>query len=212
MLRKSNSRHSSNTSQDSQAEWPFRAHTSKRKPSALIRKMLNGDSKVSLREETSSTGQKMSAIAKQASFAIDSSDYYGIEEVEDDDVFPSVTPDYPHQFRSPKSATVGRSIKVATQNLLDLSGHLRPQVQADRHRQRQVESQLYSREFQVSKALMLRSSSDGIHDSMIVGNSEKIRRRGAMKRKSTLDLDHHNCSLRLLTEDGWSEVINCTSM
>lgn len=196
-----------------------------------MRKMLNADFRDSPSEESSTAGQKKST-AMTVTMKVDGNSHDGSYQSEDldnneaesdDDVFPLEPPNH---FLPPKSATIGRLPLMATQSMLDLtdvvsnkpakmSNQLRPLDQTDSRRQRQkTESQLYSSDFQVSgstKLAELWSDSKGLQNLTKSQNSEKIRRQGALRRKSTRDLDLLSCLLRLHTEDGWSEVISCTS-
>lgn len=240
----SESRNSSSASEDSQRQ-RYRNHIIRRKESAYIQRVLHTDSSSTQNTEGSrASGEQGSSFSvREVSLTGDSDEHTNLhsnyldefpEEMENDDVFPldHWKQHYLSQNQLQKSATVGRNL-VPSASLLDLS-HLSPLAsktsvtlrrplqsdvqKVDGHKQRKTESEYYLSDFQVSVG-ELRRKSEGL-ETMVepakLRSVELMKRRGAMKRRSTLDMEHHTCSLRMCTvvegqANGWSEVIHCTS-
>ena len=164
------------------------------------------------------------------------------EGAESDDVFPLVHDDpskslADFQFPKPKSSTIGREL-IASTSVLDLSQlednklvTLRRQLPLERNpviRSRAARSTFYHfndeqvarcSERTMSEEINHFQSSLGMVKSFQSRETDLKKRRDAMKRRSTRDLEHSSCSIRMYTvastegdTDGWSEVEECTSM
>ena len=202
----------------------------KRKQSVLIRRVLHAGSE-SVEQSTGSSvsigAENSSSVSmKTASLATDELDDVITshkEENEIDDVFPTV----PHApVKAMKSATVGRNL-VASKSLLDFdessnrepglrilgrNGHLRGLMGDKEGRQRTTVS---VESLPANEGFRQRSSVADNDKAMRMW--EMRRRRGAMKRKSTLDLEYSTCSFKILTDVGEddqsaSAVVVCSSM
>ena len=218
----------------------------KRKPSVCIRQLLNAYSSSNHSAEGSETDIEngSSFSIKTVSIAVgddhqksqrdqhpmcrSGSDHQGVaERSENDDVFPLIEhPKSPIPFQFHKSATIGRDLSASSSQL-----ELRySEVQSRRkeknlttRRLNKTESEYYPPDFHPGYDQRRTESERLLQISPVepvkMGITEVMKRRGAMKRKSTLNLDYNNCSLRMCTaaEGNGSVlsevlVINCTSM
>ena len=234
MYREVDSRHSSSTSRDSQPH-TICSDAIKRKPSVLVRRMLHIDSTSSHSPEEGSEGgsvhmmlQHSSVSVRKISLAVDESDHTiagscsqteGIEGGESDDVFPLDPPELPNSFRSPKSSTVGREL-VASKSVFDFS-QFEGKKSVTLRRQLPVKGNGY----RTTKSVFFHRNDDKVvsertrSEEMVVSRAKSketdvMKRKVAMKRRSIRDLEYHTCLIRIHTgvEDGWSEAVECTSM
>ena len=160
---------------------------------------------------------------------------------ESDDVFPLVHDDPSKslanfQFSKPKSSTIGREL-IASTSVIDLSQledsksvTLRRQLPLERIpiiRSRAARSTVYHFNDEQVTSCSERTMSEEINHFQSMGTVKSFqsretdlkKRRDAMKRRSTRDLEHSSCSIRMYTMAstegdtvGWSEVKECTSM
>ena len=160
---------------------------------------------------------------------------------ESDDVFPLVHDGSSgsltnFQFPKSKSSTIGREL-IASTSVLDLSQlednksiTLRRQLPSERIpiiRSRAARSTFYHFNDEQVARCSERTRSEEINHFQLMGTVKSFqsketdlkKRRDAMRRRSTRDLEHSTCSIRMYTmssteggTDGWSEVQECTSM
>ena len=160
---------------------------------------------------------------------------------ESDDVFPLVHNDPSEslanfQFPKPKLSTIGREL-IASTSVLDLSQlednrliTLRRHLPSERNpviRSRAARSTFYHFNDEQVASCSERTRSEEINHFQSMGTVKSFqsrvtdlkKRRDAMKRKSTRDLEHSTCSIRMYTVAstegdtvGWAEVKQCTSM
>ena len=202
----------------------------------MIRRVLKIESSSSSQsqEDSESPEQRSSVSLRLMSVAVDDSDNtivgsYQLQaackeedldkedldkEEEGDDVFPSDLPEPPKKFQSPKSATIGRDLSASASalNLSDLerSKIIRRRPPLTRQRPRTAVSVVMPSDYNILKTI--RSRSEGTEASQ-QSEKERMKRQGAMKRRSIIDMDFRTCLLRIYAdiEDGWSEVVECTS-
>lgn len=240
--REVDSQRSSVSSQDSRGPVVYSGDTIKRKPSMLVRRMLHINSSSSQGTECSEDSiQRPSVSLRNVSVTVDESDHkivgnicQLIENAEEDDVFPLDHSDSATNIRfpKPKSSTIGRELVVST-SVLDLSQledkksvTLRRQLPFERKPLRVAKSTFFH--YNDERVTSERTMSEEIE---IIRSRETVRsfqsreidikkRRDAMKRRSTRDLEHSACSIRMYSDTvssaedttGWSEVVECTSM
>ena len=240
--RQVDSQRSSVSSQDSRGPVVYSGDTIKRKPSMLVRRMLHINSSSSQGTECSEDSiQRPSVSLRNVSVTVDESDHkivgnicQLIENAEEDDVFPLDHSDSATNIRfpKPKSSTIGRELVVST-SVLDLSQledkksvTLRRQLPFERKPLRVAKSTFFH--YNDERVTSERTMSEEIE---IIRSRETVRsfqsreidikkRRDAMKRRSTRDLEHSACSIRMYSDTvssaedttGWSEVVECTSM
>ena len=149
---------------------------------------------------------------------------------ESDDVFPLDPSESFASFRSPKSSTIGREL-VASTSVLDLSQlenkkavTLRRHLPVEKKALRVARSTFFH--YNNEQVTSERTKSEEINDFKLVETVKSFqsretdtkKRRDAMRRRSTRDLEHSTCLIRLCTmasvgdATGWSEVVECTSM
>ena len=219
----------------------------KRKPSVCIRQLLNTNSSSNHSAEGSETATEngSSFSIKTVSIAVDDdhqksqrdkhpmcrsgSDHQGVaERSENDDVFPLIEhPKSPIPFQFHKSATIGRDLSASSSQLELRDSKIQPRRLKEKNlttrKLNKTESEYYPRDFHPGYDQRRTESERPLQISPVepvkMGITEVMKRRGAMKRKSTLNLDYDNCSLRMCTAaEGNSSVlsevlvINCTSM
>ena len=240
--REVDSQRSSVSSQDSRGPVVYSGDTIKRKPSMLVHRMLHINSSSSQGTECSEDSiQRPSVSLRNVSVTVDESDHkivgnicQLIENAEEDDVFPLDHSESATNIRfpKPKSSTIGRELVVST-SVLDLgqledkkSVTLRRQLPFERKPLRVAKSTFFH--YNDEQVTSERTMSEEIE---IIRSRETVRsfqsreidikkRRDAMKRRSTRDLEHSACSIRLYSDTvssvedttGWSEVVECTSM
>ena len=183
--------------------------------------------------------QRPSVSLRKVSVTVDENDHMiagncqmieNAEGGENDDVFPLNPSESFASFRSPKSSTIGREL-VASTSVLNISQlenkksvTLRRQFPVERKALRVARSTFfhYDNEQVTSERTKSGEISDFKSVEMVKSfqsrEADTKKRRDAMRRRSTRDLDHSTCSIRMCTmasmEDatGWSEVVECTSM
>ncbi len=245
--REVDSRYSSITSQDSRGREDFSGDTPKRKPSMLVHRMLHINSissqdedsvhhpSVSLREVSIGVDENDQMIAGNCYKMTENAAEGG----ESDDVFRLVHDDSSESltnfhFPKPKSSTMGRPRElVASMSVLDLSQLenknsitlRRQQLPSERKPIRAARSTVYHCIDETGSSERTRSE-EIIHfkametvKSFQSKETDIKRRRDAMRRRSTRDLEHSTCLIRMYTiasieEEtvGWSEVEEYTSM
>ena len=198
----------------------------KRKQSVLIRKVLRTDSASAHSCSVSEGVEPSSSVSVQTvSLELDeeldnkvTSEKDNSEETENDDVFPSIPEDMTTTTAKMKSATVGRHANLAASKSLVNFDHMHDHGASTMGRDNRLQGGGEGRRRGTQSVI---SPTDGFRRRSRVVSAEKTRdwvnRRGAIKRRSTLDLEYNTCTFRVLAdihEEGQSTsaVITCSSM
>ena len=200
----------------------------KRKQSVLIRKVLRTDpTGADICSVSGGTEPSSSVSVETVSLEFDEESHNptttvmeNSEETEIDDVFPSISEEATTTTVKTKSATMGRYNLMASKSLVNFD-HMHDSGASTMRRENHLQGRPRGGEGLRRATQSVISPSEEFRRRSKVMSAEKTRdwinRRGAIKRRSTLDLEYNTCTFRVLADieeevSSTSAVITCSSM